>query len=116
MPTSHAKRRTSGGRTKPARHSTRARGRRWSAAVTEHSDALDLEPAAFKGSARSIAASLKRAADRSARRKSSPFRSAMSMLTFYANRAGKNLSAARRQALARAKDELRKLYGKTRAG
>jgi hypothetical protein len=85
----------------------------WSAAVTRNSDALDLESNVFKQrSAKKIAASLKRSADRSKRRKSSPYRSAMSMLTFYVNRAGKNLPAARKKILQNAKDELRKLYGK----
>jgi hypothetical protein len=88
--------------------------KKWSRAVTEHSNALDLEPSVFKGTPSEIARSLKRSADRSTRRKSSPFRSAISMLTFYENRAGKNLSAARKRALERAKDELRDLYGKPR--
>ncbi len=86
--------------------------RRWSAEVTRHSDALDLEPSVFKGSPAEIARSLKRSADKSTRRKATPFRSALSMLVFYENRAGKNLSASRRRALDRAKDELRKLYGR----
>ena len=77
----------------------------------QRSDALDLERGIFRrGSARAIAQSLKRSADRSKRRKSSPFRSAMSMLTFYINRGGRGLSAERRRTLERAKDELRKLY------
>jgi len=85
----------------------------WSAAVTRNSDALDLESNVFKQrSAKKIAASLKRSADRSKRRKSSPYRSAMSMLTFYVNRAGRGLSARDRQTLMRAKQELRKLYGR----
>ena len=84
--------------------------KRWSQHVTEHSNALDLEPDVFKGGAREIARSLKRSADRSTRRKSSPFRSAMSMLTFYENRAGKNLSSSRKRTLAAAKRELRRLY------
>jgi len=87
--------------------------KRWSARVTRQSDALDLEPAVFRQkSASGIARSLKRSAERSKRRKSAPFRSAMSMLTFYINRAGKNLPASRRAVLERAKDELRKLYGR----
>lgn len=86
--------------------------RRWSRAVTARSNALDLEPGVFKGSPSQIARSLKRSADRSTRRKAPPFRSAMSMLTFYENRAGAKLSPARKRALARAKDELRKLYGR----
>jgi len=85
--------------------------RRWSQAVTRHSDALDLERDVFKQpDPKRIARSLKRSAERSERRKSSPFRSAMSMLTFYINRAGKQLSAAQRRRLEVAKDELRALY------
>lgn len=84
--------------------------RRWSRRVTEHSDALDLSPRVFQGTPAAIARALKRSAERSHRRKSSPFRSAMSMLTFYKNRAGKNLSASRARAIDRAKDELRRLY------
>jgi hypothetical protein len=80
--------------------------------VTRHSNALDLEPRVFTGNAREIARSLKRSAERSTRRKSSAFRSAMSMLTFYVNRAGRNLPAARLRTLQRAKEELRKLYGR----
>jgi hypothetical protein len=95
-----------------ARKSTR-RTRRWSQVVTERSDALDLERGVFRrGSARAIAQSLKRSADRSKRRKSAPYRSAMSMLTFYINRGGRGLSADRRRTLERAKEELRKLYGR----
>ncbi|NVB83946.1 MAG: DUF3175 domain-containing protein [Kofleriaceae bacterium] len=86
--------------------------RRWSARVNATSDALDLEPSVFKGGSKQIARSLKRSADRSRRRKSSPFRSAMSMLTFYENRAGKNLSATRKKVIDGAKRELRRLYGK----
>jgi hypothetical protein len=86
-------------------------GRKWSGNVTEHSDALDLQDQVFKGSPAQIAASLKRSAEHSRRRKSSPFRSAMSMLTFYINRAGKNLSAARRKKLETAKEKLREAFG-----
>ncbi len=88
------------------------RGAGWSQDVTAHSDALTLEPKVFKRSARAIAASLKRSAERSHRRKSSPYRSAMSMLTFYLNRAGKALPPLRRRQIERAKDELRKLFGR----
>jgi cob(I)alamin adenosyltransferase len=85
----------------------------WSADVTQHSDALDLEHDVFKKlSAAEIARSLKRSAERSARRKATPYQSAMSMLTFYINRAGKNLSESRLQLLNRAKGELRKAFGK----
>lgn len=88
--------------------------RRWSAEVTARSDALDLESGIFqKASARAIAQSLRRSAEHSKRRKSDAFRSAMSMLTFYINRAGRGLGAGRRHTLERAKDELRKLYGRT---
>jgi hypothetical protein len=85
--------------------------RKWSAKVTETSDALDLEKEVFKAkSPKRVATSLKRSAEHSRRRKSGPFRSAMSMLNFYINRAGKNLSASRRRVLERAKTELRKLF------
>ena len=82
--------------------------------MTEKSDALDLESRVFtKDSPRSIAESLKQSAEQSKRRKSDPYRSAMSMLTFYINRAGKNLPKARREKLEAAKGELRSLYGKS---
>jgi len=91
------------------------KAKRWSRRVTETSNALDLDPGVFSlDNPRSIARSLKRSADRSRRRKSDPFRSAMSMLTFYINRAGKQLSKARRKRLEAAKEELRDLYGKPR--
>jgi hypothetical protein len=81
--------------------------------VTEESNALDLEPGVFTlTSPREIALSLQRSAERSDRRKAGPFGSAMSMLTFYINRAGKGLPKAQKDRLMRAKDELRKLYGK----
>jgi hypothetical protein len=92
--------------------STRA-GSRWSQRVTEESDALTLEEGVFTlDSPRAIASSLKRSADASQRRKSDPYRSAMSMLVFYINRAGKGLPKTRKQKLEKAKDELRALYGK----
>lgn len=88
---------------------------RWSARVTATSDALDLREGVFKlDDPKAIARSLKRSADRSHRRKADPFRSAMSMLTFYINRAGANLPKRRRATLEQAKVELRKL--RTRAG
>jgi|SRR6187551_2028084 len=104
-------------RIKRVKKSTAKRkGRRWSQHVTETSDAMTLEEGVFtKGSPRAIANSLKRSAERSHRRKSDPYRSAMSMLTFYINRAGKGLSKSRKQKLEEAKDELRDLYGKHRA-
>jgi hypothetical protein len=86
---------------------------RWSADVTEHSDALDLERDVFKsGDPKRIARSLKRSAKASRRRKVSAFRSAMSMLSFYINRAGKNLPPGRRRTLQKAKDELRAVFGR----
>ncbi len=87
---------------------------KWSAEVTEHSDALDLEKGVFaKGSPKQIAQSLKQSAEHSSRRKASPFRSAMSMLTFYLNRAGKTLSSGRRKRLEAAKGELRRAFGRS---
>ena len=84
--------------------------KKWSASVMKHSDAMDLKKGVFKQSdPKKIAQSIKRSAAHSSRRKSTPKRSAMSMLTFYVNRAGKNLSAAQKRKLEKAKDELRKL-------
>src|SRR5438105_8745432 len=89
------------------------RRKRWSQQVTRNSNALDLEGGVFsKRDPKSIARSLKRSAERSRRRKSDPYRSAMSMLTFYVNRAGKQLSSAKRARLQKAKEELRRLYKK----
>jgi hypothetical protein len=88
-----------------------ARKKKWSAEVTEHSDALDLERDVFaQHDPKRMARSLKRSATASHRRKSSPYRSAMSMLTFYINRAGRNLGTRQRRVLERAKDELRALF------
>lgn len=87
--------------------------RRWSRRVTATSDALDLKKDVFKlSSPAAIARSLKRSAEHSHRRKSDPYRSAMSMLVFYINRAGRNLPTARRRKLEAAKDELRKAFGR----
>ena len=99
-------------RTKAKRNSTRRKpATKWSARVTQRSDALDLERGVFtKRSARQVALSLKKSAERSQRRKSSPFQSAMSMLNFEINRAGRNLTAERRRVLTNAKTELRKLF------
>src|SRR5215813_12268185 len=89
---------------------TKRSGKRWSGSVTRESDALTLEKGVFtKSSPRGIAVSLKRSADRSRRRKSNSYRSAMSMLTFFINRAGRGLPRSRRQKLETAKDELRDL-------
>jgi hypothetical protein len=87
--------------------------RRWSQDVTEHSNALDLEGGVFTWTEpRKIALSLKRSAETSIRRKADPYRSAMSMLTFYENRAGKNVPKKQLAILDRAKDELRELFGR----
>lgn len=86
---------------------------RWSARVTHGSDALDLEPGVFKKDRpEDIARSLAHSAEQSERRKAEPFQSAMSMLTFYINRAGKNLSVEDRKRLEAAKDALRRRYGR----
>ncbi|HEX3507451.1 MAG TPA: DUF3175 domain-containing protein [Candidatus Dormibacteraeota bacterium] len=88
---------------------------KWSQKVTRESNALDLEPNVFtKEDPRSIALSLKHSAEVSTRRKSNPYRSAMSMLTFYINRAGSTLSAQQRERLEAAKDELRALFDRPR--
>ena len=87
--------------------------RRWSQRVTEHSDALDLKQGVFKlTDPKKIAASLKRSAERSSRRKAGAYRSALSMLTFYINRAGKGLPKTQRARLERAKGELKRAFGK----
>jgi hypothetical protein len=87
--------------------------RRWSADVTEHSDALDLEQGVFTWKdPKRIATSLKHSAETSRRKKADSYRSALSMLTFYINRAGSNLTVAQRRVLMRAKDELRKQFGR----
>jgi hypothetical protein len=87
--------------------------RKWSQRVTETSDALDLERDVFnKSSADAIAESLKRSAESSPRRKVSPFPSAMSMLNFYINRAGSNLSTRRKRVLEAAKEKLRQKFGR----
>lgn len=87
--------------------------RKWSGRVTRESNALDLDSGVFKlDSPRRIAASLKRSAERSKRRKADSYRSALSMLTFYINRAGRNLPASRKRILNKAKDELRVQFGR----
>ncbi|MER8697173.1 DUF3175 domain-containing protein [Mesorhizobium opportunistum] len=90
---------------------------KWSAEVTEHSNAMDLEDHVFESDdAKKIAASLKRSAEHSHRRKAEPFQSAMSMLNFYINRAGKKLPATRKKVLENAKDELRVAFGREKEG
>ena len=87
--------------------------KKWSQDVTEHSDALDLEKDVFtRDDPKSIALSLKRAAELSRRRKGAPFQSAMSMLTFYINRAGKDLPAKQKKVLEKAKEDLRAAFGR----
>jgi hypothetical protein len=101
-------RKSSAGRKTPAK---RKATRKWSARVMQRSDALDLESGIFKKrSARQVALSLKRSAESSKRRKSSPFQSAMSMLNFEINRAGRTLPPERRRVLNQAKVELRKAF------
>ncbi|MEW6641610.1 MAG: DUF3175 domain-containing protein [Pseudomonadota bacterium] len=96
-----------------ARAGTRSATRRWSQRVTETSNALDLDKNVFTlDSPAAIARSLKRSAEHSHRRNSDPYRSAMSMLVFYINRAGKNLPPARRRTLEAAKAELRRAFGR----
>ena len=91
--------------------------RRWSARVAQRSDALDLDRSVFTWKdPRRIASSLKRSAEHSHRRKSEPYRSAMSMLTFYINRAGANLGAGQRRVLQQAKEELRRAFGRGSKG
>ena len=90
-----------------------ADSKKWSQEVTEHSDALDLEEGVFTWhDPRRIARSLKASAEKSKRRKGSPLQSAMSMLTFYINRAGDQLESKQRKVLEDAKDELRAAFGR----
>src|SRR4030095_13102449 len=106
----HATKQPAKNRTKKA--STK---KKWSRSVTEHSDALDLEQGVFKmKDPKKIAQSLKHSADNSKREKSGPFQSAMSMLNFYINRGGKNLTGKQKEPLERAKNELRKLFHRDR--
>jgi uncharacterized protein DUF3175 len=87
--------------------------RRWSAEVTKHSDALDLDRDVFKSNdPHKIALSPKRSAEHSKRRKGTPYQSAMSMLNFYINRAGKNLPQKQKRVLEKSKDELRDVFGR----
>jgi hypothetical protein len=119
MPPGRARRRSARGSPSRKRQASR-RGRatsrsarRWSQRVTQNSNALDLEPGVFsRDDPRAIARSLRRSAEKSRRRKSDPYRSAMSMLVFYINRAGKALSRRRKATLEKAKEELRALYGR----
>ncbi len=109
-----ARRRKASPRKTTRSKSTRGKtARYWSGRVTRESDALDLEGGVFSlNDPKRIAASLKRSAEESHRRKAEPYRSALSMLVFYINRAGKNLPAKRRRTLEQAKIELRKQFGR----
>jgi len=108
-PKSAAKRRPA------AKITVRGSPKKWSREVTEHSNAMDLQPDVFTlDNPKEIAASLKRSAERSGRRKAEPFQSAMSMLNFYINRAGRNLPEKQRKVLEDAKDELRAAFGRDR--
>ena len=98
---------------KSRKGATRSKSRRWSAKVTKHSNALDLERNVFRSKdPRKIAVSLKQSTAQSTRRKGTPHQSAMSMLSFYINRAGKNLPQKQKRILENAKDELRDVFGR----
>jgi hypothetical protein len=106
-------RKTSARKTPANKTARRASPKRWSQRVTQESDALDLRNGVFKlTSAKRIASSLKSSAEQSSRRKSGAYRSALSMLTFYINRAGKNLPKVQRDRLERAKGELKQQFGR----
>lgn len=108
-----ARRKTSARRSTARKSTKRATPKRWSQRVTRESDALDLKQGVFKlTSAKKIAASLKRSAEHSSRRKTGAYRSALSMLTFYINRAGKTLPKTQRTRLERAKVELKRAFGR----
>ena len=108
-----ARRRKTSSRRTSRGHARRKGTRYWSGRVTRESDALDLQGGVFKlKDPKRIAASLKRSAEHSRRRKTEPYRSALSMLVFYINRAGKNLPASRRRTLEKAKVELRRQFGR----
>jgi len=100
-------------RSSPSSRARTGNGRRWSQKVTEQSNALDLEENVFTlRDPQAIAESLRRSAEASTRRKAAPYQSAMAMLTFYINRAGRGLDASQRRTLERAKEALRRLYGR----
>jgi len=101
-------------KTPKKRHHSRKTAHRWSGRVTRQSNALDLDGGVFTWKdPKRIARSLKKSAEHSHRRKADPYRSALSMLVFYINRAGKNLPQSRKKILERAKTELKKLFGKS---
>jgi hypothetical protein len=112
-PRKTATRKTARKTTRKVRTTRKASPKRWSQRVTRESDALDLKRGVFKQtSAKKIAASLKRSAEQSSRRKTGAYRSALSMLTFYINRAGKTLPKTQRARLERAKIELKHQFGR----
>ncbi|MBR0785674.1 DUF3175 domain-containing protein [Bradyrhizobium iriomotense] len=111
--TTHSRKTAARGKTSMRGSAKRATPKRWSQRVTKESDALDLMQGVFKlASAKKIAASLKRSAEHSSRRKTGAYRSALSMLTFYINRAGKTLPKTQRSRLERAKVELKRAFGR----
>src|ERR1700683_506891 len=113
MPRPASRRKTTARRSQRRKTAPLRNTRYWSGRVTRESDALDLEKDVFSGSdPKRIAGSLKRSAERSRRRKSAPYRSALAMLVFYINRAGKKLPASRRRTLERAKTELKRQFGR----
>ena len=113
MPRTASRRKAAPRRSTRRKAGPRKNTRYWSGRVTRESDALDLDKGVFSSnSPKAIAASLKRSAERSRRRKSTPYRSALSMLVFYINRAGKKLPASRRRTLERAKTELKRQFGR----
>src|SRR5439155_1386765 len=108
-----SRKRTTGSKPPSSKTTARRGSRRWSAEVTKHSDALDLEHDVFRSQdPRKIALSLKRSAKRSTLRKATPYQSAMSMLNFYINRAGDNLPKKQKRILENAKQELREVFGR----
>lgn len=97
----------------PKKSGKKAKPKKWSKKVTATSNAMDLEKDIFKSKdPKKIASSVKRSAEKSKRKKAGPFQSAMSMINFYENRAGDNLSAAQKKVLDKSKNELRKLFGR----
>jgi Protein of unknown function (DUF3175) len=113
MPRTASRRKSTPRRPARRKAAPRKNTRYWSGRVTRESDALDLDKGVFSSNnPKAIAASLKRSAERSRRRKAAPYRSALSMLVFYINRAGKKLPASRRRTLERAKTELKRQFGR----
>ena len=113
MPRTASRQKSAPRKSRGRKAAPRNSARYWSARVTRESDALDLDKGVFSANdPKRIAASLKRSAERSRRRKSAPYRSALSMLVFYINRAGKKLPANRRRILERAKTELKRQFGR----